>query len=60
MPHYDKIEGLDDWDNYREAIKKYYNEYHDLAKEYENEYNNVKIWDSEYLIENNNYLNLIK
>ena len=60
MPHYKKIEELDDWDNYREAIKKYYDEYHELAKEYEKKYNNVKIWDSEYLIENNNYLNLIK
>ena len=35
-------------------------EYHDIAKQYEKKYNNVKIWDSEYLIKNNNYLNLIQ
>ena len=60
FPHYKKLEELNDLDNYKLAIEKYYNEYHDIAKQYEKKYNNVKIWDSEYLIKNNNYLNLIQ
>jgi len=60
FPHYQKLEELNDLENYKLAIEKYYNEYHDIAKQYEKKYNNVKIWDSEYLIKNDNYLNLIQ
>ena len=60
MKYYQKLEELNDLENYKLAIEKYYNEYHDIAKQYEKKYNNVKIWDSEYLIKNDNYLNLIQ
>ena len=59
-PKYQRIEGVETMNLFEELVGSYWDEFYGAAYRYAEKYNNVKIYNSEELLKENNYKKLVR